>query len=57
MATKSILKSVDLTSKKLASGFVKALEHSQDKKSKTVEYSRTTKVLRKDEVKNFFGEE
>jgi hypothetical protein len=57
MATKSVVKTVDITSKKLANGFIKALENAQDKHSKDVEFSRTVKTLRKDEVKAFFGEE
>lgn len=57
MATKSVLKTVDITSKKLANGFVQALESAQGKHSKDVKFSRTVKTLRKDEISSFFGAE
>lgn len=56
MATNSIIKNVDITGKKLANGFVTALEHAQKKQSKEVSFSRATKTLRRDEVKSFFDE-
>ena len=55
MATKSILKEVRFTNKKLARGFVDALEHAQGKHSKEVIMSRTCTDIKKDKVKSFFG--
>lgn len=54
MATKSILKEVNLKNKKLAAQFVNTLDRAQYDRGKTVTYSRSVQDMKKDEVKKFF---
>lgn len=54
MATKSILKKIDIKDPKLACTFVEALEETQTIKSKEVVYTRKCTELKGDKVKGFF---
>ena len=56
MATKSILKNIDIKSKGLGENFVRALERSIEQKPKEILYSRTVTNLQKDKIRDFFGE-
>lgn len=56
MATRSILKSVDIKSKKLGERFVTALEVAENCNIKDVPYSRNVTYLQKEKIKDFFGE-
>ena len=56
MATKSILKNVDIKSKRLGGEFVNALERTIERKTKEIVYSRTVTNLQKDKIRDFFGE-
>ncbi len=55
MATKSILKNVNITDKSSARKFISALENAQNKTSKTVSYTRTVKEVKGDDINKFFG--
>lgn len=55
MATKSILKSVDVKDKNLAKSLVSALENASKKKSKDVSLSRTYSDVRGEKIKDIFG--
>lgn len=52
MATKSILKNVDIKDKKLGKALVVALEHAADKHSKDVQLSRTYEDVRGDKLRS-----
>lgn len=54
MATKSILKSVNIKEKNLGRNFVIALEKAHDKKSKEVKLSRNCSDVKKEEIKVLF---
>lgn len=54
MATKSILKSVNIKEKNLGRNFVIALEKAHDKKFKEVKLSRNCSDVKKEEIKNLF---
>lgn len=54
MATKSILKNININQKKLSRNFVIALETAQDVQSKDVKLSRSCKDVKKDEIKDLF---
>ena len=54
MATKSILKNININQKKLSRNFVIALETAQDAQSKDVKLSRSCKDVKKDEIKDLF---
>ena len=54
MATKSMLKTINIRDTKLASKFAKALEKSQTIKGKEVEITRKFTELKGDKVKSFF---
>ncbi len=56
MATKSILKDVNIKNKRSAKKFVDALENASGKTSKTVVYSRTVTELKGDDIKKYFGD-
>lgn len=56
MATKSILKNVDIKDKKLARSFIYALEKSQEKKVSDVQLSRKCAEVTGDDIKRLFGE-
>ena len=55
MATKSILKNVDIKEKKLGKSLVIALENAAGKKSKEVTLSRTYSDIRGENIKKIFG--
>lgn len=57
MATKSILKNVDIRDKALASAFLTALAASENTKGKEVTLSREFTELKGDSVKEFFNQE
>ena len=55
MATKSIAKYVNITSKAAGRNLVFALENAHSKKSKEVSLQRTFSELKGDEIKKLFG--
>ncbi len=55
MATKSILKNVDIKDRKLGKSLVVALEHASGKKAKDVTLSRTYSDMRGEKLKEIFG--
>lgn len=54
MATKSILKNVDIKDKKLGKSLVIALEHAAGKHAKDVQLSRTYEDVRGDKLRRIF---
>lgn len=54
MATKSILKNVNIKDKRLAHTFVEALEQAENTKYKPVQLSKNCKELTGDNIKQFF---
>lgn len=54
MATKSILKNVDIKDKKLGKSLVIALEHAAEKHAKDVQLSRTYEDVRGDKLNAIF---
>ena len=54
MATKSILKTVNITDKKLGRAFVSALDRSRTSKSKTTKLKHSCREITGDEIKKFF---
>lgn len=55
MATKSILKNVNIADKRLARTFVAALEKAEDTKYEPVQLTRTCKEITGEKIKDFFG--
>lgn len=55
MATKSILKSVDIKDKKLSKSLVVALENASGKRSKNVQLSRTYEDVRGEKLRSIFN--
>lgn len=55
MATKSILKNVDIKDKKLGKSLVIALENAAGKRAKDVQLSRTYEDVRGDKMRRIFG--
>ena len=55
MATKSMLKNVDIKDKRLARTFVEALENAGAKKYTSVQLSRECTEITVDKIKEFFG--
>lgn len=55
MATRSILKNVDIRDKKLAKEFINALENSKNKRTKEVVISKTVKTIDASQIKEIFG--
>lgn len=55
MATKSILKNININEKHMGSNFISALERAQDKPGKEVIVSKSCSVLKKDQIKLLFG--
>lgn len=55
MATKSILKNVDIKDKHLARSLISALENASKKKSKDISLSRTYSDVRGEKIKDIFG--
>ncbi len=56
MATKSILKNVDIRDKKLSENFVHALESASGKKAKDVQLSKSCTNVNRQDIKKLFGE-
>jgi hypothetical protein len=56
MATKSILKNIDIKDKKMARLIISALEYSKDKRSKNVVLRRTCQELKGGNIKDLFGD-
>lgn len=54
MATKSILKNVNITDKKLGRAFVKALDSSKAAKDKRIEPKFSCREITGEQIKNFF---
>ncbi len=54
MATKSILKTVNIADKQSAKKFIDALENAQSKTSKEVVYSRTVSEAKGEEIRKIF---
>ena len=55
MATKSILKNIDIKNQKLGKSLIIALEKASGKTSKNVELSRMYSDIRGDDIKKVFG--
>tara|TARA_Y100001933_G_C18957377_1_gene546582 strand:+ start:874 stop:1044 length:171 start_codon:yes stop_codon:yes gene_type:complete len=56
MATKSILKDIDIREKNLGRSLVHALENAEHATGKVVKYSRSFKEIKKDQIKKLFGD-
>lgn len=56
MATKSIYKNVVIKNKQLGKNLVSALENAQDISSKNVQLSKTYREIKKEQIKDLFGE-
>ena len=56
MATKSILKNVDIKDKKLGKSLVVALEHAAGKSSKKIIMNRSYKDIHGEDIKKVFGD-
>lgn len=57
MATKSILKNIDIKDKKLGKALVVALENASKKSSKEVTLSRTYSDVRGEKIKEILGDQ
>lgn len=55
MATKSILKNVDIKDKKLGKSLVIALEHAANKHSKSVQLTRTYEEVRGEKLRSILA--
>jgi hypothetical protein len=55
MATKSILKNVDIKDKKLGKSLIVALENAAGKQAKDVQLSRTYEDVRGEKLKDIFN--
>lgn len=55
MATKSILKNVDIKEKKLGKSLIVALENAAGKSAKNVTLSRTYSDIKGEKIKEIFG--
>ena len=55
MATKSILKNVSITDKRLAKGLLLALENAKNKQSKKVELKRRLEEVKGEDIKEVLG--
>lgn len=56
MATKSILKNINIKDKRLARTFVEALSEAENTKYIPTKLSRECKEVTSDKIKEFFGE-
>lgn len=56
MATKSVLKNIDIRDKHFGRSLVQALENAMEKSSKEVVIKKTVTRATKDQVRKFFGE-
>lgn len=55
MATKSIYKSVSIKNRSLGNGLVSALENAKNKKAKQVLISKKVVDIKKDKIREIFG--
>lgn len=55
MATKSILKNIDIKDKNMCRLLVNALENAQEKKSVEVKMSKPVWEVKRDDIKKIFG--
>lgn len=55
MATKSILKNININEKHLGRNFVSALDNAKNKSSKDVVISKSCSHVRRDQIKSLFG--
>jgi hypothetical protein len=55
MATKSILKKVNISEKRFARTFVQALDEAENMKYKPAKLTRECKEITGDKIKEFFG--
>lgn len=56
MATKSILKNINIKEKNMGRNFVTALEHAKDKPCKEVVITKSCSVLTSDQIRVVFGD-
>lgn len=56
MATKSVLKSINIKDRKAAFALVNALENAQGKKAKPVEHSRSFSDASREEIRAMFAQ-
>lgn len=56
MATKSIFKNVVIKDRQLARNLASALENAQNKKNKPVTLSKSCIGIKKDQIKDFWGD-
>lgn len=57
MATKSVLKNINITEKHLGRSFVSALENAQNKTSKEVVIKKQCSIVKRDQIKALFVKE
>ena len=57
MATKSVLKNININEKHLGRNFVSALENAENKSYKEVVISKSYSTLKRDQIKSLFGVE
>ncbi len=55
MATKSILKNIDIKERRMGRSIILALENAEGKKAKEVKLSRTCKEVKGSKIKDIFG--
>lgn len=56
MATKSILKNIDIKEKRMGRSIILALENAEGKKEKEVKLSRSCRELKGSKIKDLFGD-
>ena len=55
MATKSMLKNISITDRRLAKGLMSALKNAENKQSKTVKLKRRLEEVRGEDIKEVLG--
>lgn len=55
MATKSILKNIDIRERRMGRALILALEKSEAKKGKQIELSRICREIKGEKIKDIFG--
>lgn len=56
MATKSILKNIDIKERRMGRSIILALENAEGKKEKEVKLSRSCKEIKGSKIKDIFGD-
>lgn len=56
MATKSILKNIDIKEKSMGRSIILALENAEGKKEKEIKLSRSCKEIKGSKIKDIFGD-